>query len=154
MKLLASIAVPALLAAAAPAAAQMPTWSAEQTAVWNVVSQSWADEAARNGRWPSAYFHDRGVAWDSGYPFPRTKTSLERWVTFDGGQTQMLQYEISPVAITVAGNTAVVNYTGLTVSQRAQDKPDRERFGVSETLVRDGGTWKFLSSTGFEIGGD
>ena len=141
-----------LLAAAAPAAAQMPSWSPEQTAVWNVVSQSWVDEVAKNGRWPSAYFHDRGVTWDSSYPFPRTKGSLERWVKFDQAQRQMLQYEIAPVAITVAGNTAVVHYTGVTVSQRAQDKPERERFGVSETLVRDGGEWKFLSSTGLEIG--
>lgn len=143
----------ALLAATTPATAlaQAPTWSPEQTAVWNVVSQSWADEVARNGRWPTAYVHDRVVAWDSSWPLPRYRASLEKWTRFQDQQRQTLQYEISPAAITVSGDTAVVHYTGVTVSQRAQDEPEREMFGAVETLVRDGGAWKFLSVSGFDL---
>ena len=32
-------------------------WSKDQTAVWSVVSQSWEDEVARNGKWPGDYSH-------------------------------------------------------------------------------------------------
>lgn len=134
-----------------PSFAQAPTWSNEQLAVWNVVTQSWADEVAQNGRWPGNYVHDRVVAWDNSWPSPRYKTSMEKWTRFENAQRRTLEYELAPEAITVSGDTAVVHYTGVTVSQRAQDKPDREMFGVVETLVRSGGNWKFLSLTGFDL---
>lgn len=143
----------ALFATAFPVStvAQAPTWNVEQTAVWTVVTQSWADEAAKNGRWPGNYVHDRVVGWDSSWPLPRYKTSIEKWSRFQDKQRQILEYELAPAAITVAGDTAVVHYTGVSVSQRAQDKPEREMFGAVETLVRSGGTWKFLSVTGFDL---
>lgn len=134
-----------------PSLAQAPNWSNEQMAVWNVVTQSWADEVAQNGRWPGNYVHDRVVAWDDSWPLPRYKAAIEKWSRFQDGQRRTLQYELAPAAITLSGDTAVVHYTGVTVSQRAQDKPDREMFGVVETLVRSGGTWKFLSLTGFDL---
>lgn len=144
----------AALSLPAAAAAQAPVWSPEQTAVWNVVSQSWADEVARNGRWPASYVHDRIVAWDASWPFPRDKASLEKWTRFREKDERTLEYQIAPSAIAISGDTAVVHYTGVNVSQRAQDKPEREMFGAVETLVRSGGTWKFLSVTGFELGDD
>jgi hypothetical protein len=134
-----------------PALTQGPRWSDEQTAVWNVVTQSWADEVARNGRWPAHYIHDRAVSWDSSWPSPRYKASMEKWSRFNDKQRQTLEYEIAPAAITIAGDAAVVHYTGVSVSQRAKDKPEREMFGAVETLVRSGGTWKFLSITGFDL---
>jgi hypothetical protein len=135
----------------ASALAQAPTWSPQQTAVWNVVSQSWADEVARNGRWPSNYVHDNVVGWDSSWPLPRYKTSLEKWSRFQDKQRQTLEYELAPAAIAVSGDTAVVHYTGVSVTQRGQEKPEREMFGAVETLVKSGGTWKFLSVTGFDL---
>lgn len=140
-----------MLADGAAALAQAPTWSREQTAVWNRVAQSWADEVARNGRWPGNYVHDRVVAWDSSFPMPRYRDSMEKWTRFNDQQRRILQYELAPAAITVAGNTAVVHYTGVSVSQRGEDKPEREAFGAVETLVRNGGDWRFLSVTGFDL---
>jgi hypothetical protein len=151
MKLRTIVTAALAAAIAASASAQAPSWSAQQTAVWNVVSQSWADEVARNGRWPSSYVHDRVVAWDSSWPLPRYKASLEKWTRFQDKQRQTLEYEIAPAAITIAGDTAVVHYTGVSMSQRAQDKREREMFAAVETLVRSGGAWKFLSVTGFDL---
>lgn len=145
------IAMCALLAT--PAAAQSPSWNAEQTAVWAVVQQSWADETARNGRWPGTFVHDRFTSFDASFPFPRYRQSFDKWVRFNDGQRQTIQYEIAPSAITVVGDTAVVHYTGVTYGQRGTDKPEREMFGVSETLVRQSGNWRFLSSTGWEMKG-
>lgn len=144
------LALGALLAS--PAAAQAPTWNAEQTAVWTAVQQSWADEVARNGRWPGTAVHERFVSFDGAFPFPRYRQSFDKWVRFNDSQRQTIQYEISPSAITIAGDTAVVHYTGVTVGQRGTDKPEREMYGISETLVRQGGAWKFLSSSGWELG--
>ena len=131
--------------------AQAPTWSKEQTGVWQVVSQSWADEVAKNGKWPEAYAADQMVSWEADWPMPRYKDSLTKWSRFNDSQRKTLQYEIAPAAITISGDTAVVNYTAVQISQRGDEKPDRDVIGITETLVRSGGTWKFLATSGFDL---
>ncbi len=136
---------------AGAAAAQAPTWSAEQTAVWKVVSQSWADEAAQNGKWPGSYVDDNVISWSQENPMPIYKDSLVKWSRFNEKQAKMIHYDISPAAITVRGDTAVVNYVAVNVSQRGTDKPDRDANAIIETLVRDGNSWKFLSTSSFSL---
>ena len=142
-----------------PAFAQAPTWSTEQQAVWAVVSRSWSDELARNGRWPGQYVHQNVVSWGPEWPMPRYRDSIERWSRWYDTQSRVLQHELSPTAITISGNTAVIHYTAVAMRQRevarGQDpaEPKREAYGIVETLVRDGANWRFLSSTSFPIGG-
>jgi hypothetical protein len=142
----------AVVAFAAPvcAVAQAPTWTAEQTAVWTVVARSWADEVANNGRWPGAYVHERVIAWDADWPAPRDRASLEKWARFGATMQKTLEYEVTPVAISVVGDTAVAYYTYVQMTQRASDKPEREAGVLAETLVRDRGEWKYLSLSGFK----
>lgn len=136
---------------AGAASAQAPTWSAEQTAVWNVVSQSWADEATQNGKWPGSYVDDNVISWSQENPMPIYKDSLVKWSRFNESQYKTIHYDISPAAIAIRGNTAVVNYVATNVSQRGTDKPDRDVNAIIETLVRDGGSWKFLSSSSWSL---
>lgn len=141
----------AALATATVASAQDRPWSKEQTAVWAVVTQSWADEVAENGRWPEAYVADGVVAWGQEFPMPRYKSSIVKWTRFNDKQSKPLEYEIAPAAITIDGNTAVVFYTAVEVTQRGTEKPEREVTALTETLIRDGGSWKFLATTGYDL---
>ncbi len=140
-----------LLAAPSVVSAQMPNWSKEQMEVWEVVSESWADDVAKNGKWPEAYADEQMVAWEADFPIPRSKASIAKWSRFYDSQGKTLQYEISPVAIAVSGNTAVANYMAVMVTQRADDKPEREVIGITETLVRTGNRWKYLATSGFNM---
>ena len=133
------------------AAAQAPSWTAEQTAVWKVVSQSWADEAAQNGKWPGSYVDDNVISWSQENPMPNYKDSLIKWSRFNESQDKTIHYDISPAAIAIRGDTAVVNYVAINVSQRGTDKPDRDVNAIIETLVRDGNGWKFLSTSSFNL---
>lgn len=136
---------------AGPAAAQAPTWTPEQTSVWTVVSQSWADEAAQNRKWPGSYVDDNVISWSQENPMPIYKDSLIKWTRFNESQGKTIHYDISPAAIAVRGNTAVVNYVATNVTQRGSDKPDRDVNAIIETLVRDGNSWKFLSTSSFSL---
>lgn len=146
------------MAQAPTASAQAPTWSSEQTAVWSVITRSWTDEVARNGRWPGQYVHQNVVSWGPEWPMPRYRESVERWSRWYDEQGRIVQHEISPAAITMSGNTAVVHYTAVTMRQRALPRgetppaPEREAVGIVETLVREGASWRFLSSTSFPLG--
>ena len=136
---------------------QAQSWDQEQKALWRIVEQSWVDDANETGKWPSAYVHEKVVAWDASFPVPRGKDSLEKWNRFDDATSQILEYEIFPLAIVVEGETGVVHYSAVTVTKDAEEKTEREVIGVMETLIRSDGTWKFISTGAFPVsdsGGD
>jgi hypothetical protein len=157
------LAAAALTCAAFPPltlAAQAPVWSPEQQSVWAVVEQSWKDEVDRNGRWPGSFADTNMVSWGAEWPMPRSRDSIERWTRWNDKAFKTVQYEIQPMAIAISGNTAVVNYGAVTMMQREvprgenPPKPEREMVGITETLVRTGAGWKFLSSTSFAMDDD
>jgi ketosteroid isomerase-like protein len=129
-------------------------WSDEQTSVWSVVEQSWKDEVAENEKWPTEYVHDDVVSWGAGWPMPRGKDSIAKWSRFGSTQSDTLEYELMPMEIQMAGDTAVVHYATVTVLKDAEDKTTRSSEGLIEVLVKDGETWKFMTLTSFEIGKD
>lgn len=126
-------------------------WSKEQTAVWSVVTQSWEDEVAKNGNWPTNYVHKDVVAWGESWPQPRGLESMAKWSRFGEQTDTTLIYELFPVSIVVVGNTAIVNYNTVSVGNNYEEKRERTAQGLIETLVYDGKTWKFLSLTNFQI---
>ena len=75
---------------------------------------------------------------------------MMKWSRFaDESERNTLIYELFPAAIVVVGDTAVVNYNVVTISEDAKKERERESTGLVETLVRDGNTWKFLGLTSF-----
>jgi hypothetical protein len=126
-------------------------WSKEQTAVWSTVSQSWADEVGKNGKWPSDFIHKDAVSWGVSWPQPRDAASLTKWSRFGDETSTTLIYELFPVSVVVVGDTAVVNYNAVSVGEDHEKKRERSSTGLIETLVYDGKSWKFLSLTSFEI---
>lgn len=58
-------------------------WSEDQTAVWSVVTQSWQDEVAENGKWPTHYTHEELVPWGATWPQPRDSASVTKWSRFN-----------------------------------------------------------------------
>lgn len=135
-----------------PAAnAQMPSWSTEQQSAWKVVSDSWVDDVAQNGKWPANYADPQFIGWSPDVPSPRGLEASIRWSRFSEKQSKVIHYEITPQAIAMSGSTAVVSYTLLIVSQRGTDKPEHNQEAITETLVRSGGSWKYLSSVSFRL---
>ena len=129
---------------------QLPSWDSEQRAVWEFVEASWVDEAAENERWPENYVHPKVVLWGDEIPAPRGRDQLIRWTRFRDAGSAILYYDITPAAIVVVGDTAVVHYHSNVVTEDAKGERERSVNGLVETLVREGGTWKFVSLSGFE----
>jgi hypothetical protein len=132
------------------AQAQQPSWNDSQMAVWKVVEQSWVDDAAENGNWPKNYVHDKYVSWGADSGGPVYKDASIKWSRFGDDASDTLIYENSPVAITVEGSTAVVNYYATTVTTNAEGKRKRSVVRISEVLVKAGKKWKFLAGSSFE----
>jgi hypothetical protein len=140
----------ALLALAVSAQAQPPTWTEAQMEVWSFVQQSWADEAAENGKWPGDYVHEKYVSWGADSAGPIYRESAIKWSRFSADSSETLIYETSPAAITIEGTTAVVNYSAISVRKNAEGKRNRTVVRLSEVLVHNGEKWVFLAGSSFE----
>ena len=130
--------------------AQMPEWSDVQTEVWGVVSASWEDDVAENGKWPGDYTHENYATIGADAVVPRMRDDAIRWSKFGDESNQTLIYSITPMAIQIAGNTAVVFYSAETVTENKDGKRTRSVSTIVETLVKQGREWKFLAGTNFE----
>ena len=134
---------------AACAEAQAPTWSDEQTAVWTVVEQSWDAQVAENGRWPGDFTHEKFVEWADNLPAPRGKEkSIARQRLADEA-SNTVWHEITPLVITVVGDTAVVMYSALLIIENSDGDRNPVVLSVDEVLVRDGGSWEYLATSNF-----
>lgn len=135
---------------AVSANAQQPSWSDAQTEVWKLVEQSWVDDAAENGKWPGDYVHDKYVTWGDGTAAPRGKDSAITWNRFGDKSSQTLIYEITPEAIVVVKDTAVVHYNVQMVTENHKGDRSSSVGRITEVLVRDGRNWKFLAGADYE----
>lgn len=140
----------AVLALAFNSHAQQPSWSDAQMDVWKVVQASWVDDVAENGKWPADYVHDKYTTWSADAAGPLYKDAAIKWSRFGDESSTTLIYELSPAAITVEGNTAVVHYSATTVTENYKSDRNREVIRISETLVKSGNSWKFLAGSSFE----
>ena len=130
--------------------AQLPSWDAAQQAVWDFVERSWVDDAAENGRWPSEYVHDKVVDWGDAQPAPRDRQGITEWTRFEDLGNETLYYEITPAAIVVEDDTAVVHYHLMIVTENHAGDRETSVSGLIETLIRQNGQWRYISLSGFE----
>lgn len=130
--------------------AQQPSWNEAQSEVWALVEQSWADDVAENGKWPIDYIHDKYAGWGDGEAAPRYKDSVIAWTRFGDESNTVLMYEVSPEAIVVEGDTAVIHYNLTTVSEDTKGKRNQRVGRATEVLVRNGQTWKWLAIAGYD----
>ncbi len=131
------------------AQAQDRAWSAEQSSVWTVVEQSWDAQAAENGKWPGDFVRDDLIQWSDNIPAPRGKDAYIAWQRSVDESSNSVWHEISPLAITVAGDTAVVAYSAFLGFENTDGTSGTAVRSIVEVLVRDGRSWKYLATSDF-----
>ncbi len=85
---------------------------------------------------------------------PRGSKSVAKWTQFRDANSEVLEYELFPLAIVVEGDTGVVHYSVVSVRKNMEGKKKRSVEGLVETLHRSGGSWKFISLTAFSMDSD
>ena len=126
-------------------------WDEDQAELWRFVEESWEDDTGETGKWPDAYVHDNVVSWGPEWPTQRGKESIAKWTRFRDASSEVLEYELFPLAVFVEGDTGVAHYSVVTVRKNSEGKNERSVQGVIETLHRSGGSWKYVSLGGFTI---
>ena len=129
--------------------AQAPAWSDDQEAVWAVVAQSWEDDASENGNWPGEYASENFVAWAENIPAPRSIETYTAWERSTEEASETFWHEITPLAIAVEGETAVVMYLALIGEEDSAGERSVNSISIVEVLNRDGRNWKYLATANF-----
>jgi hypothetical protein len=124
--------------------AQAQTWNAEQTAAWEASTATWERDLNKDSAWINDATHASVSAWGMEYPTPRGRGSLYRWAQHGQTTSTMQMYDLAPLAIAIAGDTALVHYYYTTASKNAEGKSETTNGRCSDTLVRDNGKWVFL----------
>ena len=122
---------------------------ANASRVWAVIEQTWRDDAAENGRWPGAYAAENFVAWSESTPMPRNIEKYTAWERAAEKDSDTVWYEITPLAIAVQGDTAVVMYSLFLGEQDKDGTRTLTALNLVEVLNRDDDTWKFVATTNF-----
>lgn len=135
-----------LVAFATTASAQ--TWSPEQQELWKLEELQWKMAMEKDSSWIEKMIHPNLSLWAVDQPAPQNKASLARWDRFRNSSSTVLEQEIFPIAITITGNVAVVQYRYASVSENY--KKDRETVTgrYTDVLIKEGGRWLFIAWAG------
>lgn len=130
------------------AAAQ--TWSAEQQEIWQFEQQQWKLSAAKDLSWIDTMVHPNMRFWETGSPMPRDKASLKHWSRFESDGSTVLQQELFPIAATITGNIAVVQYHYMIATENYKKERETITGHYTDVLVKENGRWMFIAWAGGE----
>ena len=126
---------------------QAQQWSAEQKEVWKTIDAQWqADKDGKN--WVEEFLHPDCIGWNMNAPMPRSKDVTNRWFNAFLPFSKTVEYQITPLAIVLKGNIAMVHYYYLTLSTDKEGKPEREKGRWTEVWIKEGNKWLCLGWQG------
>ncbi len=127
---------------------QAQEWSPAQQAVWADVKAYWDLDSKRDLEGFLAYFHEDYSGWNYGDPVPGGKASARKWIAYEYSSGETLEYEITPLAIKIHGDVAIVQYFFTRAFKDAEGKRKRERGDWTDVLLKQGDKWVLIADRG------
>jgi Domain of unknown function (DUF4440) len=130
------------------ASTEAQTWTPEQQEIWKLEELQWKMNMDKDVSWIDKMVHPSISVWEAGRPAPQNKASITRWNRYSNASSTVLEQEIFPIAATITGNVAVVQYSYTMVREDA--KKDREMVTGhwTDVLIKEGGRWMFIGWAG------
>jgi hypothetical protein len=147
MKKLYAFAAIALLTLILSTAVRAQEWTKEQTEVWKVVQDEWANWKAGNIDAMAAAIHEKYQGWSSDSPLPVGKTEMIAWYNSMKGQMKVNYLELQPARITVTKTSAVVDYyfsANATYTMGGNTETKDMQGKAVEFYVLESGKWLLL----------
>ena len=138
-----SLAIATSLLFVLPVSAQ--TWTSAQQGVLDVVIDSWDAIADRDVNWTDDFVHENAVVWSDQEPMPQSRATVKQWDRLQYPYEDILTYTVSPAAIVVEGETAIVHYYYSLLMEDRDGEQDTVHGRCSDILIGDDASWKFIS---------
>jgi len=147
MKKYIGIALIAIVAIMSSLSVHSQEWTKEQLEVWKTVENEWNTWKSGDITGMTAILHEKYQGWNSEDPLPVNKATVIEHFTMMKDAFKVLFFSINPARITVADNSAVVNYY-FTFSYSTADGDDKkvveQKGKVVEFYTKTGGKWLLL----------
>lgn len=127
------------------------TWNAQQKEVWTNVENYWAVQAKGDAESFLSYFSPDYMGWDYDSPMPQGKTSTAKYINFGIKNSKVLFYDITPAAILIYGDIAIVDYYYSMQTENLENKKQWKTGRWTDILQKQGpsGTkWLLIADHG------
>ena len=131
---------------AVPASAQ--DWSKEQLEVWKNVQTYWDLDAKQDLDGFMSYFHEDYIGWSKRNAFPGDKTMAKKWIGESYKDSKTLITDLSPLAINIFGNVAIVHYYYTQLSENKEGKRTNEQGRWTDILMKQDDRWVLIGDQG------
>jgi|SRR6185503_954447 len=137
-----------LLLACLPKLAAAQSWTAEQQEIWTLEQQQWQMSKDKDLTWIDKMVHPNLSFWDVEEPGPQNKASLTRWSRYLNTATTVLEQELYPIAVTITGNVAIVQYRYTLVREDYKKEREHATGRYTDVLLKEGNRWLFIAWSG------
>jgi ketosteroid isomerase-like protein len=129
---------------------QGQSWNKTQKTIWSQVESHWMAQAKKDLGAVMAQLHPDFTGWSHDQPVPDDRQATEKWIRYQMAMRETTMHELKPLEIQVVGNTAVVHYYFVQVSQNPDETHETVRGRFTDVLIRTGEGWKFIAWHGGE----
>lgn len=125
-------------------------WNDKQKEVWSNVENYWSLQAKGDADGFLSYFSQDYMGWDYGSPVPQGKTSTAKYITLNMKNSKVLFYDITPVAILVYNDIAIVDYYYSMQTENSESKKQWKTGRWTDILKKQDNRWVLIADHGGE----
>jgi len=113
-----------------------------------VIEAQWKATMEKDATWTEKYLHENFLGWNTRFPMPRNKASVQKWFRYENENSTTLMQELFPIGIIIQGNAAIVHYSYSTATENKKGERKTIHWKFTDILIKENGTWQFLSWQG------
>ena len=125
-------------------------WNPQQKEIWTNVETYWSVQAKGDVEGFLSYFSPDYMGWDYDSPVPMGKAATAKYITNGMKNSKVLFYNITPVAILVYGEVAIVDYYYTIQSENSEAKKQWKNGRWTDILQKQGNKWVLIADHGGE----
>jgi ketosteroid isomerase-like protein len=124
------------------------TWNAQQKEVWSNVETYWGLQTKGDVDGFMTYFATDYMGWDYDSPVPSGKAAVTKYMNNAKNNGKVLFYDLTPVAIMVYGDIAIVDYYYNMQRENMEGKKDWRHGRWTDILQKQGSKWVLIADHG------
>ena len=129
------------------------TWNQQQKDVWTNVDNYWALMAKGDIDGFMTYFGADYMGWDYDSPVPQSKAATAKYMNNGIKNGKTVFYDLSPVAILIYGDIAIVDYYFNTQRENLEGKKEWRSGRWTDVLQKlsGGSKWVLIADHGGDV---
>lgn len=124
------------------------TWNTQQKEVWTNVETYWSLQAKGDAESFLSYFSPDYMGWSYNSPVPQGKESTAKYINMNIKNSKTLFYDLTPVAILIYGDIAIVDYYYTMQTENSEAKKQWKNGRWTDILKKQGTKWVLIADHG------